>query len=234
MSVRTFAAVLLDLDGTLIDSEPCHVRAHRRFLSGKGLDVPEARLYDNIGKSDARLFQDLMQEHGLAEDVEEWKQAKSAMLMEILRSEGAPLRSGARALLEHAWSEGLTCCVVTSSPRAVAALALEAVGLAERLPMRVCFEDTAPRHKPDPHPYTLAAQRLGVPIERCLAIEDSTSGIASAHAAGAIVIAVDGHASEADQIAAGAGRVVHCLSELLPLNRQPGATSSFRRTVKKV
>lgn len=228
MSVRTFAALLLDFDGTIVDSEPKHCEAHRRFLASQGITASDDELYGNIGKSDRLFYLDLMARHGRSGDVQAWMEAKTAILMDLYRSDGLELRPGVRALLDHAWSEGVPACVVTSSERRLAALGLELTGLARRLPMRVCYEDVV-RRKPDPAPYLLAAARLGVPPERCLAVEDSANGARSACSAGAVVVGFIGLTSGEALADAGAGRCIHALDELIPLQAQPGATATFKR-----
>ena len=49
-STRTFAAILLDFDGTTVDSEPLHCRAHQQFLRSQGIDISEQEIYGNVGK----------------------------------------------------------------------------------------------------------------------------------------------------------------------------------------
>lgn len=229
---RTFAAVLIDFDGTIVDSEPKHCAAHRRFLAGQGIEIDDEAIYGNIGKSDRAFYLELMARFGRQGDVDAWMAAKTELLIEIYRSEGLHLRPGIAQLLDHARSEGLACCVVTSTERRVANLALELIGFGQRLPMRVCYEDVATR-KPHPAPYLLAASRLGVPIERCLVIEDSVSGVTSGVAAGANTVGLIGLTSEAALLAAGAARCVRSLDELIPLGHQPGATTTYRRAVRK-
>jgi beta-phosphoglucomutase-like phosphatase (HAD superfamily) len=106
--------------------------------------------------------------------------------------------------------------VVTSSERPLAALALKVTRLAPRLPLLVAHEDTAV-HKPQPEPYLLAAERLGVPINGCLVVEDSPNGVVAGCAAGATTVAMVGMISEAELRAAGAGRCICRLDELIPL-----------------
>ncbi|MBA3686560.1 MAG: HAD family phosphatase, partial [Planctomycetes bacterium] len=166
-----FAALLLDLDGTLVDSEPRHFQAHREFLTTKGITVTEDDLAGNVGKGDGVFYQLLAEKRGVTADIAAWVAAKSEVLLGMYRRDGLPARPGAMRLLDHARDEGVCACVVTNSERRVAVAALTAAGLAERLPLRVCYEDTH-LHKPDPAPYLLAARRLGVPASRCLAIED--------------------------------------------------------------
>lgn len=206
------AALLLDLDGTLLDTEPLHFEAHRRFLATLGIVPTEAELVGNIGKGDVEFYADYQRRHGASGDPVEWVERKTAILLDIYGDGGVRRNPGAEALLAWAGAAGVPCLVVTSSERALAAAALRAAGLAERLPMRVCREDTV-RHKPHPEPYLLACLRLGVPPQRCLAIEDSTSGVASARTAGCPVLAMAGHITEAELLRAGAQRALRSLDE---------------------
>lgn len=205
-------ALLLDLDGTLLDTEPLHFEAHRRFLATQGIVPTAAELVGNIGKGDPEFYADYMRRHGLSGDPAAWVARKTGILIGIYGEAGVRRNPGADALLAWAFAGGVPCLVVTSSERAVAAAALRAAGLEERLPMRVCREDT-PRHKPHPEPYLLACLRLGVPPQRCLAIEDSASGVASARTAGCPVLGMAGHIADAALLRAGAQRVLRSLDD---------------------
>jgi HAD superfamily hydrolase (TIGR01509 family) len=202
----SYAALLLDLDGTLVDSEPCHFAAHRRFLADVGVAVSEAELAGNVGKGDAVFYRSLMARDGVVADAADWVRRKTNVLMDLYRREGLALRPGATALLRRAAADGVFAHVVTSAERQLAALSLEVTGLAARLPVRICHEDVV-HHKPNPEPYLLAASRLGVPPNRCLVVEDSPSGVRSGKAAGCRVIGCVGiipaeqlHAAGADQV----------------------------------
>jgi HAD superfamily hydrolase (TIGR01509 family) len=210
------AALLLDLDGTLVDSEPRHIRAHGIYLERQGMPFTPEDLTGNIGRGDRELYSLLAERQGRVVDVARWVEEKTEVLLELYRSEGLPARPGAGELVDQAKAMGLACVVVTSSERRLARASLETSGLAPRLPMRVCYEDT-PRHKPHPEPYLLAALRLSLPPASCLVIEDSVSGVRAAAAAGMMVIGYHGLVPAAALRAAGARRVVGDLRELLPL-----------------
>ncbi len=196
------AALLLDLDGTLVDTEPRHIRAHEIFLARQDMPFTAQDLLDNIGHSDQALFSLLAQRQGREVDVAAWVTGKTEVLLEVYRDEGLPSQPGAAEVIDQARAMGLTCMVVTSSERRVAVAALTAGGLIDRLPMRICREDT-PRHKPHPEPYLLACKRL--------------SGVRAAVAAGMTVIGYQSLVSAKDLANAGARRVVSDLRELLPL-----------------
>jgi HAD superfamily hydrolase (TIGR01509 family) len=215
------AALLIDLDGTLVDSEPVHLDAHRYFLGSKGIVPTVDDIHGNIGQGDRQFYAALAARHGVEIDVEAWVRAKSEVLLTSYRTDGLPRRPGVDDVLAHAWHAGICCCVVTSSERDIATEALRAAGLEDRLRLRVCYEDTE-RHKPDPSPYLLAARRLGLPSHHCLAIEDSISGVRAARAAGAQVAGFAGLIPADELRKAGAHHIVSHLAELLPVITRSG------------
>ena len=208
-----YAALLLDLDGTLVDSEPCHFAAHFRFLSTVGIPVTQADVEGNVGKGDRVFYRSLMAQYGIVGDADAWVARKTDMLLDIYREQGLHLRPGVVGLLERAAARGLYGYVVTSAERRVAAMSLTVTGLAQRLSARVCHEDVT-HHKPDPEPYLLAATRLSVPPARCLVIEDSPSGVRAGKAAGCTVIGFAGVISASELSAAGADQVVTHLDQV--------------------
>ncbi len=221
----TYAALLLDLDGTLVDSEPRHFHAHRTFLATQGITATDEMVVGNIGKGDHSFYQHLMKTHGISADAAAWVERKTALLMESYRIEGLALRPGVHELLARALAEGIACTVVTSAERRLCALSLDVAGLAKRLASRICHEDTV-EHKPHPAPYLLACRRLSVPPQRCLVIEDSVSGVRSGKAAGCTVFASPGLVSAAELLAAGADRCVASLAEAL--DGMPSSSTRLR------
>ncbi|MCK6489168.1 MAG: HAD family phosphatase [Planctomycetes bacterium] len=215
ISARAAAAVFLDLDGTLVDSEPLHFEAHRRFLSTVGVAVSEADLQGNIGRGDRTFYQDLMRRSGVSGDAAAWVERKTDVLIGIYQELGLRLRPGAEKLLDRCAAAGICCVVVTSADRRLCRAALAATRLSQRLAIRVCHEDVV-RHKPDPAPYLLAAERMGLPPARCLAVEDSESGVKAARAAGCRVVGLRGLVSDGRLLVAGAHRLVSTLADIDP------------------
>jgi HAD superfamily hydrolase (TIGR01509 family) len=101
---------------------------------------------------------------------------------------GLEWRPGAQHLLRTVRAEGIPTALVTSTARELVEVALNTLGR-DRFDVVVCGDEVV-RTKPDPAPYLTAARLLDVPIEQCVAIEDSPTGVASARTAGAAVIAV--------------------------------------------
>jgi HAD superfamily hydrolase (TIGR01509 family) len=111
----------------------------------------------------------------------------TAGMADLVRARGVQVMPGALELLAEVAGAGLPHALVTSAEPEIMAAALDSIGV--RFPVTVCAADVA-RGKPDPEPYLRAAARLGVEPERSVALEDSPTGIRSAHAAGLTVVAV--------------------------------------------
>ena len=215
MDLRTATALLLDLDGTLVDTEPIHCEVHRELLGEHGIHLSQAEIYTNIGAGDLAFYGELMQRHGIDGDPAAWCAEKDRRMLARYRRGGLQSQPGVPTLLELAVDLAIPCCVVTSSRREMADLALAGAGLDQRLPTRVCWDDTD-EHKPLPAPYLAGLARLDLDSAAgVVAIEDSAPGVTAAHRAGCRVVAVS-HLVGADLLrAAGAHQVVTDLRELL-------------------
>ena len=112
---------------------------------------------------------------------------------EVTRTDGIVEVPGAGALLAALAERGVPVAIVTSAPRELAVARLDAAGVG--IPEVLVAAEDVERGKPDPSCYLLAAERLGVPIERCVVFEDAEAGLAAAVASGGRVVVVGGHAS---------------------------------------
>ena len=132
-------------------------------------------------------------------------------MADLVRARGVQVMPGALELLAEVAAAGLPHALVTSAEPEIMAAALDSIGV--RFPVTVCAADVA-RGKPDPEPYLRAAALLGVAPGRSVALEDSPTGIRSAHAAGLTVVAVPSvpppaRAGPADRPVAARGRSGH-------------------------
>jgi HAD superfamily hydrolase (TIGR01509 family) len=181
-------AVLFDLDGVLVDSEPLWSVVEEQvteWLGGTwGPEVKAALLGKPLGTASAELLRVTSNRTVSASEV---GRRLTEGLVERFESE-LTLLPGAADLLGALEEEATLMAVVSSSSRELVDAALRVVG-AHRFAV-VVAGDELDVHKPDPGPYCEAAERLGVDPRRCVAIEDSPTGIASAEAAGCVVVAV--------------------------------------------
>jgi HAD superfamily hydrolase (TIGR01509 family) len=174
-------AVLWDLDGTLVDSEPAHAAALDAALAELGLAVGPAFHERCLGASEDAVHAALVAETGTAIVPAAWQALKWRHYRGFVPRIVA--RSEAVALVPLLAAAGVAMAVVSNSTRAEVDLALAAIGLDRLLPVTVSRADVA-RGKPDPEGYLAAAARLSVPAAACVVIEDSSTGVAAGLAAG--------------------------------------------------
>jgi HAD superfamily hydrolase (TIGR01509 family) len=180
-------AVVFDMDGVLIDSEPVWERVRRRFVADRGgrwaADAQDRLMGMSTAEWSAYLAFDLgvgLTPQQVAEQV------VAAMAAEY--SEHLPLLPGAVGAV-RTLAERWPLAVASSSPRALIETVLATAGLGSAFAAVVSSEEVA-RGKPAPDVYLAAADRLSAPPTSCAAVEDSSNGLRAAVAAGLTVIAI--------------------------------------------
>jgi HAD superfamily hydrolase (TIGR01509 family) len=181
-------AVILDMDGTLHDTEIAYYLALKRAVAGVGFEVSDHFCHSLIGipakECDLLLREHLGPEFPFAECDRLYVEHRDSLL-----AEGIPLKAGAMELLEFLAHERIPTAVATSASRRAAELHLSRSGLRGRLSVVVTRDDVT-HGKPHPDLFLKAAHSLGAAPERCLAVEDSFNGIRAAHAAGMMALMV--------------------------------------------
>jgi len=180
LPIGTFKAYLFDCDGTIADSMPLHYIAWKKALAEWNCDFSEDLFYAWGGMSVAEIIAVLNRERGLNMPVE-----KVARRKEELYFENLPQLKAVPEVMEHieASYRLIPFAVVSGSTRDSVTRSLEALKILDRFDTLVCAGDYR-NSKPDPEPFLLAAQRLGVAPEDCLVFEDADMGIQAATAAG--------------------------------------------------
>jgi HAD superfamily hydrolase (TIGR01509 family) len=188
--IHDIEAVVFDLDGVLVDSEPIHFRAANRVLGRYGAAISEADYCGFIGLGETATWRQWRERYRLSESLEALLAAHTqARLQEI--AAGVEGIDDAVQLARRLRDAGLRLAIASSSTLPVIDALLAALGLDDVFPIRVSGEDPAVRHsKPAPDVYLVAAGRLGVATSACLAIEDSGPGVVAAKRAGMTCIAV--------------------------------------------
>ncbi|AXX29607.1 putative hydrolase [Actinosynnema pretiosum subsp. pretiosum] len=189
--MRTPAAVLWDMDGTLLDSEKLWDIPLHEFAEERGGTLSPATRQRIIGSNLPTTMGILFDEVGLQatpEDLEEGGRWLLARTEEVFR-EGLPWRPGAQEALRAVRDAGVPMALVTSTDRRLTEVALDTLGR-DLFDVTVCGDEVEGRNKPLPDPYLKAARLLGAEPERCVAVEDSPTGTRSAVAAGCTVLVV--------------------------------------------
>ncbi|MGJ5022581.1 HAD family hydrolase [Bradyrhizobium oligotrophicum] len=209
-------AVLLDMDGTLLDTEKVYLEAAIAALNALGYSDGVVELcHAMIGIPGPDNEQTLRDHFGDDFPLLEVNRLFAAKTIEILQA-GMPLKPGVIALLDAIDAVGLPKAVVTSSSRRTAAEHLGLAGIDHRFDA-VLTRDDVTRAKPHPDLYLLAAERLRTRAPACVAIEDSNPGVASAHAAGAITLMVPDIVAPNDHSRANAAAVLPDLDAAIAL-----------------
>jgi sugar-phosphatase len=173
------AAILFDMDGTLVDSTECVNRVWRQWAARHGFDA-EPILELSHGRPTAETIQLIAPHLGTAEEIQGLETA------ELEDREGIKAVRGAASFVSRLPSD--RWAVVTSASQRLARIRLELAGLP--VPAVLVSADDVRRGKPDPEPYLLAARLLGWPAESCLVIEDAPLGVDAARAAGMQVLGI--------------------------------------------
>ncbi|MEY3613337.1 MAG: hypothetical protein RJB14_3059 [Pseudomonadota bacterium] len=207
-------ALILDVDGTLADTEMAHLAAFNHAFSEMGLDWRwDVPLYTRLlavsgGKERIKAYWQTLQSQpkditgaGMQETIDRLHEIKTAAYEQAVQDGAVQMRPGVLAMLSAASDAGLRLAIATTtSPVNIAALLRQNIGPDWRFHFSV-IEDasTAPHKKPDPMVYRQTLERLGLASDQCMAFEDSENGLRAALAAGlATVITPNDFTAEHD------------------------------------
>lgn len=180
-------AVIFDMDGVIVDSEPRHERAFVEVVRELGYDNLGLKFADYIGRSDKELWIDFVAKHQPKQSLDELLAMKRSRVIEIIRRE-QPLFDGLVPLVRKL-AECYRLAVASGSERMVIEEVLNLESLHRFFPVVVSGSEVR-RGKPAPDIFLRTAELLGVLPKDCCVIEDSKPGVAAAQAAGMQVIAI--------------------------------------------
>ena len=209
---RPVEAVAFDMDGLLVDSEGVYHRVKLAVSAEMGRQVAPAVFLSMIGTTYQVSVDIMLQACGRDFDVR-------AFDTEVERRVSAtpiPLKAGVLELMDALDAGGLPFALVTNSSRTAIEERVAPHGVLHRFSALV-FGGEAPRGKPHPDPYLLAAQRLGVRPQACLALEDSYNGVRAAVAAGMMTVMVPDLLDANDEMRGAALRIERDLQAVCAL-----------------
>ena len=186
--MKKFAAIIFDMDGVIVDSEPRHIRAFREVFGAMGYGERHGMDFEAyLGRSDRALWLDFVAKHQPKETLEELTEWKQRRLIEILRAE-QPIFPGlpdlvAKLAVEH------RLAVASGSLHLVIEEVLKLKNLRRFFETVVSVQDVA-QGKPAPDIFLRTAELLEVSPAACCVIEDSAAGVQAGKAAGMTVIAI--------------------------------------------
>lgn len=183
----SLAAVLFDMDGLLVDTEPLWLETETEVMGRLGAPWTARDQEALLGGSMERTVSYVLARAERPVPPQTVARWMLNGMLERTRAGRVVIRPGAREIIAEVAAAGVPYALVTSSQRPFAQAVLDATGLP--FPVTVCGDDVAST-KPAPDPYLLAAKLLDADPEHCVALEDSPNGAASAASAGCRVVAV--------------------------------------------
>ncbi|MEC7668831.1 MAG: HAD-IA family hydrolase [Pseudomonadota bacterium] len=205
-------ALLFDLDGTLLHTDPLHAAVFQELFAERGRAIDEAYYLRHIhGRLNADIFSEAFPE----EDAEALSHEKEARFRDKLGASAEPV-AGLIELLDLCDAKGWGRALVTNAPRVNADAMLDAIGLRDRFETLIIGEECE-RGKPDPAPYLAAMQATGSGPKLSFAFEDSPSGMTAARASGAFTVGLRSSLNDAELRAAGAHMTIDTFDDPLLL-----------------
>ena len=187
------SAVLFDMDGLLVDTEPAWMRAEKALvaeLGGDSWDEQDQRAI--LGLSLPLAARYMQQRTGTSATVEQISGRVVDLFLDELAGGSVPMQPGAAELVGEVAGAGIPFALVSASVRRIMAMLMGHMAEAgvPAFPVSVAGDEVE-RGKPDPMPYLRAAELLGVPITTSVVLEDSVNGVQAGWSAGATVVAVE-------------------------------------------
>ncbi|MBY0356956.1 MAG: HAD family phosphatase [Candidatus Obscuribacterales bacterium] len=175
-------ALIFDMDGVIVDSEPLHLKAYQEFFSAYGIGYKQEENQQFLGCKDIAIADILIKRYNLPLGPKELVQNKEQILCRLLRTDAQP-RPGLKRILQEATNLKVPMAVASSATMPAIELVMEVLQVRNYF-HHLSSGDEVPNGKPAPDVFLLAAKRLGVQPADCLVIEDTLNGIKAAKAAG--------------------------------------------------
>ncbi|WP_027184198.1 HAD family hydrolase [Desulfovibrio inopinatus] len=176
-------AVIFDMDGVVIDSEPIHQRVFQEIAAKRGITLPPGALAAYIGRSPIVQWTDLKNTYQLDERPEDIAAEQMDRYLAVLAEIRPGPMPGLSSLLTYLTNEGVLMALASSNTRKVVDAVPDMLGIGQFFSQRISGQDVT-HAKPAPDVFLAAAQKLNVPAPRCIVVEDATNGVKAAKAAG--------------------------------------------------
>lgn len=182
-------AVIFDMDGVIVHTNPYHSRAFREFFSVRNLAPTDEEFAEHMfGKSNSYILTHFLQRKIEGEELRLLEDEKESLFRQIYAPHIDPI-AGIVSFIGDLYKNGVKLGVATSAPLANLELILSKIPLRDKMGSVLASEDVT-RHKPDPEVYLTSARNLGVRPDQCVVFEDSFSGVSAGLNAGMKVVGV--------------------------------------------
>lgn len=188
MITRELKAIIFDMDGVLVDSEPLHLLAMSKFLEQFGIKYTEKENQEFLGRKDLYIAQVLIDRYSLDMTPRQLVSGKEKLLDEIMHKSSAA-RPGVYQILASAQQAGVPAAVASSATVQAIETVMKVLDIGKYF-SAFTSGDEVEHSKPAPDIFLVAAQKLRVNPESCLVIEDTLNGLKAAKAAGMFSISI--------------------------------------------
>jgi beta-phosphoglucomutase family hydrolase len=183
LNMTELKAVIFDMDGVIIDSEPIHYQVKQILFEKLGIEMSKEEYSAFIGSSSSEIWAALKEGYNLKESVEDLLAKQNQILIESLKSREDKTVAGIMNLLEELKKNDLKIALASSSPVKVIEVILDKLKIKEYF-LETASGESFVKSKPDPEIFLYTADKLEVKSRECLVIEDSKNGVEAAKKAG--------------------------------------------------
>lgn len=207
--------VIWDVDGTLVDTAELHRNAWIRMSREMGRELSEEDFTNTFGRRNPEIIEYLFQRPFSPEEIHEIGERKENYYRAASIEQGIELLPGVRRMLESLHVEGIPQVIGSSAPRGNLEMILRLTNCEAFFRGVVGMEDTS-KGKPHPEVFLRAAEKIGIPPERCLVFEDAIAGVEAAKAGGMKCVGVTfvGHHPAEKLRKAGADHIIQNFDEM--------------------
>ncbi|PSW67405.1 phosphatase [Photobacterium leiognathi subsp. mandapamensis] len=214
-----FSAFIFDMDGLLLDTERVCMDVFKQTCKSFNLPYLETAYLNIIGRNESGVEEVLRASYGDTMDYPVFRKQWKQTYLNIVENQAIPVKNGVIELLQWLQQQHVPMVVATSTNKQLALKKLELAGLSSFF-SAITAGDEVSKGKPDPEIYLLAAKRLNVKPEQCLAFEDSNNGIKAAIAANMQAFQIIDLVKPSDEVKTFGHHVFPSMHETLALLKQ--------------
>lgn len=182
-------AIIFDMDGLMIDSERVTFECYQEILKGMNLTMDEEFYKTLLGKPLKGIYQRFYDVYGNDFPIEDVIKAVHALMAKRFETEGVPIKTGLKSLLEYLKENNYKTIVATSSNRDRVDTILSQAQITDYFDDSICGDEVT-KGKPNPEVFLKSCQKLGVNVDEAIVLEDSEAGIQASYDAGIKVICI--------------------------------------------
>ena len=182
-------AIIFDMDGLMIDSERVTFECYQEILKGMNLNMDEEFYKTLLGKPLKGIYQRFYDVYGNDFPIEDVIKDVHALMAKRFETEGVPIKTGLKSLLEYLKENNYKTIVATSSNRDRVDTILSQAQITDYFDDSICGDEVT-KGKPNPEVFLKSCQKLGVNVDEAIVLEDSEAGIQASYDAGIKVICI--------------------------------------------